>query len=112
MGRISHLWPLFFSSTNLLHTAPRALATLPAMDELWYFCYRQSAAWWGRGRRSLLFRKARRNRQGEWPIAIRSDPFSMPLPGPVGGARDTEHGWKDHPASKAAILAYGPVEEA
>lgn len=40
-------------------------------------------------------------------MAFRSAPFDMPLPGPLGGVRDAEHGWEAHPATKAAQAHYG-----
>lgn len=85
--------------------------SLPATTtDPWYFAFRQSRDWWDRGEHVLLFRQAGRNRAGETALAFRAPPFTLPLPGPLAGVRDTAKGWWRHPASEAAKKHYGLQE--
>jgi hypothetical protein len=77
--------------------------------EPYYFAFDQSALWWDRGQRSLLFRRGTPSSTGARAVAIRSKPFEMPLPGPLAGVKATRPNWRTHPAAVAAAKSYGPL---
>ena len=77
----------------------------PSQD--WVFVFAQSARWYARGHQSLLFRRLERANDGTRQTAIRTAPYVLALPGALGGAIETEDGWRDHPATRAAEAFYG-----
>lgn len=84
--------------------------TTPGSPDPWYFVYRSSRDFWERGEQVLLFRQAGRNRAGETALAFRAEPWTLALPGPLAGVKDTAKGWWRHPATEIAKRHYGLVE--